>query len=384
MNTNPPSAVSAEQKDRWLKGIGERLGVLDEHLVRLVKRRIDLSTLVVDTKGTDPIVVLGREQSRLQHIGQVAAEVGIDPYLAQALLHTVINAGVKHQTMLRDEATSSQEGNNAGDRSPEALRRNLLRLTESVAETYDTHQDGCPATRFTYQIENRIISETIESLDHRGTFVDLGTATGRMIFHHKAGFRSLVGYDISPAMVAVAQGKVNSNQRHRIQFVQRDLEQGIPLEDGTVSFVVMNNGTCGDIVDIQSLLSEVRRVLTRGGYAYLSFYNADALVHRSILPWQNSIAAIFNPIMNTLEVDLAGVRGTIPVHARMYSVQEIRDMVERRFALQRLNTFPFVTSLMPRELFREGFIEPLLNLDMQLCESGDEHGAYVGLVVQKI
>lgn len=376
-------SLTPEQKRDLLQGVGKRLAILDEHLLRLIKRRIDLSTLVVDIKGSDPIVVLEREKERITRAGKLAENVGIEPMLAQSVLHTIINGGVKHQTMIRDQITSNPNGSNPGDRSPEALRRNLLLLTEQVASTYDEHQHACPATEFTYKIEDRMIHDAITQLVHRGTLLDLGTATGRMVFAHKAGFRSVVGYDVSPAMIACANEKARAVTHNGLHFEVVDLEAGIPQEDQSVSFIIMNNGTCGDIRDFSSLLNEIERVLVPGGLAYLSFYNRDTLVHQSLLPWQNSVAAIFNPVLNTLEVDLDGVRGTIPIYAQAYSVADVQALIERKLVVRTLTTFPFVTSLMPRELFSEGMLDSLLELDERLSESGDEHGAYISVIAQK-
>lgn len=372
---------NGSKKDDLLRQIGERIGILDEHLIRVINHRFKLANLVSDAKDGDPIVVREREKARLDKAEELANQIGLDPDLARALMVFIIDASVKHQTELRDQLLLN--GINPGDRSPEALRRNLLALTESVAESYDSHQGDCPATRLNYQFEDGAIRNLKTRVNHKGTLLDLGTATGRTLFAHSSGFRKAVGIDISEHMLSVARSKVSPDQSSKFDFIQADLEEGIPLEDGSVSMVVMNNGTASDISNIHFLMHEVSRVLVNKGVAYFSFYNKDALVHESILPWHNSIGAIFNPIFDTLEVEAKGLRGTIPVFAKPLTVSEAKRLVDKHLTVTKILTFPFITSILPRELISQSFCEDLISFDHRFTHDGDERGAYITIIARK-
>lgn len=381
--TNTDSSES--RKGDLLKETGRRIKILDNHLIRVIGHRFKLANLVSDAKDGGPIIARQREQERLDYAAEVANEIGMEPDLARSIIYQIIGAGIKHQTELRDLRDQNTGEFKPNDRSPEALRRNLLTLTERVAGSYDKHQNDCPATSLNYEFEDLVIEDLISGVrsDPNKLFLDLGTATGRMAFRHGFNFERVVGIDISDSMLDVARSKLKPSSAWKFDFQNADLEFGIPLKDESVSVVVMNNGTASDISNITGLIQEVSRVLVKGGVAYFSFYNKSALVHESILPWQNSIGAIFNPVFDTLEVEIDGLRGVIPIFAKPVTVDEAKNLADRHLSVTKILTYPFITSILPREFISLEVCKDIIQFDKKLALGGDERGAYIIVVARK-
>ena len=101
-----------------LEILGERIGVIDRTLVRLIARRMATVKLIGEYKikrGQD-IVDLGREKKRLAVVEQLAKDYGLDPILIQGILYSLINESCKRQFM-QVELKQKQFGEDA-DFSP--------------------------------------------------------------------------------------------------------------------------------------------------------------------------------------------------------------------------------------------------------------------------
>jgi len=104
-------------------------------------------------------------------------------------------------------------------------------------------------------------------MSDEGCILDFGCGYGRTLGElFEAGYEDLIGVDFSPAMIAAAQARFPE-----ITFAETD-SLTIPLPDASVDGVLLFSVlTCIPTNEGQeALVSELRRVLTRGGLLYIS------------------------------------------------------------------------------------------------------------------
>lgn len=180
------------------------------------------------------------------------------------------------------------------------LRTQLLELTREEAPRYDEfcRGDNADAVSAYLDRERQWLDKTIAELEDHGLAIDLGCATGQIVEHLCDRFSSVRAYDISPDMIEHA--KARRSWPNHVTFEQRDLDEGIPVDDESVSLAVANFGAASELHP--GLMSEIARLLRPGGRAFLSFYNSEALVNHWIYPWPATIHSHLNPFNDTLEV----------------------------------------------------------------------------------
>ena len=364
-----------------LEELGEQIKRVDMHLVALLARRMSLSSEVERVKNADPnnrikLYNKGREDKRLSDVRRWAKKKRLNPDFARSILYEIIGESCKVQ-MIQVE-TPRQEAKVDGD--PAALKQNLLTLTGKIAASYDKlYSRGRSATRLYQAFEMRILKRMIRSVPKIGLVVDLGCATGRISLALRGRFSQVIGYDLSPEMVAVAEGKVAATDS--VRFEVADLEQGIPLTSDSVSLVVMSLGTASDFPDIWAILTEARRVLRPEGKLLLSFYNREAMFYTEYLPWEESLAAEMNLKKNWLEVHYESE--LFPIFARAYSRNEVKDILgSLGFEIQRVLTHPTISALLPEELLEsDRMVKQIIQADESLAHEG--FGAYIIAVARK-
>ncbi|MBI5644635.1 methyltransferase domain-containing protein [Candidatus Kaiserbacteria bacterium] len=196
-------------------------------------------------------------------------------------------------------------------------------------------------------------------------------------------FEQAVGYDISPHMLAIAQENAGKHQfGAQTQFQEVDVEEGIPVEDATISFVVMNLGTASDVRNIERVIKETLRVLKPGGRFLFSFYNRDALLYRwEFLPWPVSLVASINLHDHCLEVHSGNE--VLSVYARPYTVDEVAALFRNVGVKVNLSTYSTMSAILPNDLFENqpGIQEAIVSLDENLSTS--PMGAYIIATGQK-
>jgi ubiquinone/menaquinone biosynthesis C-methylase UbiE len=102
--------------------------------------------------------------------------------------------------------------------------------------------------------------EFVHSLGRReGAALDLGCGDGRLTLELRA--RHIVGADVSRVALDRARPRVGERG---IELVEVTPGAVLPFDDGAFDLVLMAE-TIEHVVDVQSLLSEVRRVLRPGG-----------------------------------------------------------------------------------------------------------------------
>lgn len=382
----PPTLEELEDMKRKLQAIGVQLACTDHMLVHLVARRTNLALKVAAAKHptSSPTVRLDKEIERLADVMKWAEAEGVNGNFPQALLYMIIGESCKVQADYREHLPRRHKP----DYSLPALRQNLLTLTEKWAPIYDAHYaDSSVVKKMHLDFEHAALLQLIELMpEHeRGLMVDVGCATGRETFDHAHVFRHLVGYDVSLHMIerAKANAVARGGKDSKVEFHVHDVEQGIPLADGSVSCLFMNHGTASDIPNIKSLLLEVRRTLKPGGSFFLSFYNSDALMYQTFLPWPPVLGAEVYKDEHYIEVACQGK--ILPVYARSYSVGEVEALLPSHMAVLQTQTHPTVGSILPKDMFEgkgdvQG-LEAVRTIDQGLAAGN--LGAYIVLTGKK-
>ena len=346
-----------------LQKIGRRLARVDYHLLQTLSVRIgagSLSDAVAECKRKvqGPLPEITRKEVEDQRMAQAATwaeRLGIDSDYAAAALYGAISESCRTQMNYLHRHFNDQE---SGEDGPEAIwrfyRGELLRLTKAVAPYYDEgYAREFFGTKIYLRFEKGELGRLVADLEDHQLALDLGCATGIKSMTLSESFKRVVGYDISPDMIAKANDRLekeNGNTK-RIAFAVVDLEEGIPQDDASVSLALMNLGTGSEISDINKLLIETRRVLRPGGAFLFSFYNASSLLAKlGFLPWPTSLAAMVDPDKQCLEVHFK--KEVFFIYARPYTVDEIKQLFAGSgLIIQEIFTHPSISAVLPEDIF---------------------------------
>jgi SAM-dependent methyltransferase/chorismate mutase len=340
-----------------LQELGRRLAFLDEMIWALAGNRVHLARQVEAYKHQtgEPIFRREAEESRITAASTWASARNLNPHFYEGLEYALIGESCKEQIIQREGRLDSGEVENE-DEWYKRLKKNLLILTERWHMDYDISYENYFATKTYLAHEYKLIAQEIGRLSDTEVMIDLGCATGRTTFTFYKAFDRAVGYDISQHMQTRANGlAMEQNMDSKVSFECVDLENGIPMQDDSVSFVVMNLGTASDVRDIDKVVRETFRVLKHGGRFFFSFYNRDALIYRSeFIPWDTGLAASINIHRDSLDVHSINKEGKeeiIPVYARAYTMGEVASLFEKQGVSVDLSTHPAISALLPKELF---------------------------------
>lgn len=368
-----------------LKELGNRLYEIDMLQVALLKRRMDLALQVGEFKFKNGGKIFRSkiEAKRLAQVRAEARKLKLNPHFAESILYQVINESCKQQMIqLQNGDTRHRKEPKTEEDWYRLLKKNLLLLTKRWSDSYDEHYDKAFfATHAYFEFEDHILTQEIKQLGVRGLALDLGCATGRLAAKLTLSFRQVIGYDLSPHMLAKASEK--KRKYPNIDFVEADLENGIPQPDASVSFVAMNLGTASDIRGISGILKETERVLVHGGRFFFSFYNRDALLYQwDFIPWPVGLAAEINIHKHCLDVHLGAK--VLSVYARPYTVKEVKKLFPLGMKLSKVLTHPTISSILPNDLFegKPAIQRSLVDIDRQLAKARD--GAYIIATGQKV
>ncbi|MHB9055410.1 MAG: class I SAM-dependent methyltransferase [Paludibacteraceae bacterium] len=165
-----------------------------------------------------------------------------------------------------------------------------------IAENYDEYYHTEQGKR-TDAIEKEIISQFLDEIPQK-ELLELGCGTGHWTdFFVQKGFK-VTGVDISEAMLNVAESK-----KMNATFL-RGSSEALPFEDE--SFSVLASITMLEFVDDQKkAVSEMYRVLKKGGWLIAGCLNADSVMgvnkekdevfsHAKMLT-VNELTALFSP-----------------------------------------------------------------------------------------
>ena len=367
-----------------LDEIGPRLRRIDRQLIDLLSQRMALSVQIEEYKerSGQPILRPEIEEKRLTEVAEWANEKGVNPSFARAILYFIIKESCSVQIdHLQNERHDSVPPSDA--EWHQTLKQNLLSLTAKIANSYDEMYDGSFFATHAYtDFENSVLERELALIKDKSLALNIGCATGRVSFILSSSFDQVAGYDISPDMIDQSEAKLTAGNIQNIGFEVVDAESGIPLDDSSVSFVVMNMGTASDIYNLEGLLSEIKRVLVPNGRFLFSFYNADALFYRWFIPWPISLAAEINLQKHCLDVhykeknDVNNKEEVYSVYARPYTVPEVKMLLSDGLSVFSVSTYPTVSSILPRGLFDEAIVrESITEIDSKLTSLNS--GAYI-------
>lgn len=368
-----------------LEELGSRIATVDIMIMQLIKRRMELSEQVGKYKrqNGERIFRADIEDKRINAIRKWAEVHHMNTHFAESILYALINESCKLQMIQLQEEVLESNDPQTEDQWYEKLKQNLLVLTKRWCNTYDSsYENSYFATMAYLRYEHELLTTEIQKLADTELMLDLGCATGRMTFQYHHMFTRVVGYDICQYMRMRANQLAESRNLHsKLVFECADLEDGIPMPDGSVSFVVMNLGTASDIRDIGKVIDETLRVLKHGGRFFFSFYNRDALVYSwEFLPWEVGLAASINIHRNSLDVHSKNdflTEEIIPVYARAYTRDEVTLLFSTRGLEVSLVTYPTISAVLPHELFVKQIDvqESVIAIDNALTKTS--MGAYI-------
>ena len=375
-----------KKTDLGLRELGKRLRKVDETIISLVGARKRLAQLVEKAKrrSGEKIVRLQIEDERVELAATWASQYGVNPNFARLLMYALINESCKVQLMqLQDMPTEKLL---RGDQVDESwyleLKENLMELTREVAPRYDDIYANNPLFAvFSYRrFETEVIQKIIGTLPSHDLALDLGCATGVKAFELAGSFKNVRGFDISPHMIEQANSKLQG--KSNVSFEVCDIENSLPVADGTVSLAVLNMGTASEFRNLKKTLGEIKRVLRPKGMVFFSFYNAEALLYRfEFLPWSVGLNAEINLISKCLEVHLGGDK-TYLVYAEPYTVRQAIDQVEKFFLVNDTFTYPTISSILPNNILDDPNLrKEIEGIDLSLADK--DYGSYLIVVGQK-
>ncbi|MFA6297144.1 MAG: methyltransferase domain-containing protein, partial [Candidatus Paceibacterota bacterium] len=341
---------NAPKKDPRLDGIGKKLAIIDEHLVRLLAIRIKLARQVamVKIEAGEKIFRPSVENTRLKKTSRLAKKEGLNPNFLFSLLYNIIGESCKQQMGIVDDFRLKRKFERYNP-TPEEFRKNLLQLTKEWSKQYEEkYGDQHGATLALREFEHRIIDESINELKDNDLMLDLGCATGKEMRRISKSFRSLRGIDISKHMVEVGLKAVIAEEVKNVSLEVGDIEKPWILDDSSVSFIVMNNGTGSDIHNLDFILSEIKRVLKPEGRFVLSFYNKGAWTQQVFFPWPLGLMAGMDQERKCLEVLSKGK--FVPIYAQPYSMEEVLGKFSHPLHVLKSFTYPTLQSLLPAEV----------------------------------
>jgi len=369
-----------------LKELGARLQKVDHHIVALLARRMDLAGQVEEYKsshGGQPILRFPIEAKRLEQIKDWAGEKGLNPFFAQTILYLIISESCRVQISQLQARPTEADKLYEEDREAwyQHLKQNLLTLTAEIASGYDEeYGSSAPFATSSYlAFEERVIRREIETLrgfGNTGLALDLGCANGRITSQIAPYFERVVGCDISPQMIEQAKTRCQGNAfQKNMEFVTTDIEDGIPVDNDSVSLVVMNLGTSSDVRDLRKVIAGIRGVLKEDGRFVLSFYNSGALFYHWFIPWPISLRAEINLARHCLDVHFGGK--TFQVYAKPYTVREAKKVIRQSgLKVSSVVTYPTLASILPNEFFEEETIgKSAQEIDDKLANM--DKGAYI-------
>ena len=267
---------------------------------------------------------------------------------------------------------------------PARLHAQLLELTAIEAPRYDEYCRGEDADAVSSYLDREFewIEAAAGEAPDRALALDLGCATGQVAEFLQSRFERVRGFDISPAMIEHARARCAWNPG--VELEVRDLDGGVPAEDGAVSLAVANFGAASELA--ADLPRELARVLRPGGRAVLSWYNREALVNEWFYPWPATVHSHLNPHNDTLEV-WSG-ESVYTIRARAMTVDEARRACESAGLGFRLaGTFPTLQPILPAFVARNPRARALYDtcrqLDDHLAAPGIDRGSFIIAVASR-
>ena len=359
-----------------LDEIRDRLDLGDTRMLEWLATRASLVREVARIKGATgaSLQAADREASMFARKQIQCRVLGLDfDYVAE-----LVSLMIWHSKQIECDELGRDTFLDTEPVPPARLHAQLLELTAAEAPRYDEYCRGEDADAVSSYIDREFewIEAAAGEAPDRTFALDLGCATGQVAQFLQSRFERVRGFDISPAMIEHARARCDWDPG--VELEVRDLDAGIPVEDGTVSFAVANFGAASELA--ADLPRAIARVLRPGGTALLSWYNRDALVNDWFYPWPATVHSHLNPHNDTLEV-WSG-ESVYTIRARAMTVDEARNAcasagLEFRVA----GTYPTLQPILPAFVVRNSRARALYDtcrqLDDHLAAPGIDRGSFI-------
>lgn len=367
-----------------LEKIRDRLDVLNWQMMLILVERLALVREVAmqkKKKGNGVIHAPSREAEIFDRMVDYCRVLGLDPdYVLEIVSLMIAHAKDAECDVLGVDTFLDKQ-----PKLREDLRVNLLKLTAVTASQYGLDYcegQGADAVRSYLSREQQLMKESIDALPHRKLALDLGCATGKTAELLERYFCRVRGFDVCPQMIE--QARTRRLWPRYMEFETTDLEDGIPVVDGSVSFAVANFGAASEVS--QGLFQELSRVLESGGKGFLSFYNADAISNLWYYPWPSTLRAHLNTYNNTLEVWYRDKVYTVGGNGM--TVRALNVECERHgLTVEWIQTYPTFLSIVPRFFFGspryQKLVQAVTEVDNTLACQEPHRGTYLTALLKK-
>jgi SAM-dependent methyltransferase/post-segregation antitoxin (ccd killing protein) len=131
-------------------------------------------------------------------------------------------------------------------------------------------------------VEEPAVIQLLQGLDFK-TVLEVGVGTGRHAFRLAQDGAQVVGLDLSPEMLKVAQAKSVTNETP-LTLVQGSIEEPLPFSAECFD-LVLSALALSHVADLQAPFMEFARVQHKGGVCLMSVYHPDAIASR----WRTSL-----------------------------------------------------------------------------------------------
>ena len=268
-----------------------------------------------------------------------------------------------------------------------------LILSEIAAPIYNKKYGSAKvATSETMKFEEGIVAKVVDKLRRQGmteNAIDVGCGTGRHSFALAKVFKTVYAFDFSPRMIEEANKEKRNQDITNIYFSVADLEyEKIVDEDeyyGKADLVLGSFGMGSFIEDSSRMLQRFYNWLKSGGYAVISFYNSESLLHQVKPSWRDtSLAAHLDTENKTLRVELIS-GSTFHIYCKPFS-PVMKGAIKSVFGeIECIYTYPTLMALMPNTLLENSLAKKLfVHVDSYLATHEDfSLGHYVTVIVQK-
>ncbi len=347
-----------------LDEIRDRLDLGDTQMLEWLATRASLVREVARIKAAEgaSLQAAGREASMFARKQIQCRVLGLDfDYVSE-----IVSLMIWHSKQLECDELGLDTFLDTRPVPQERLHEQLLALTAAEAPRYDEYCRGEDTDAVSSYLDKELawLAEAADAAPERRLALDLGCATGQVAEFLQGRFERVRGYDASPAMIEHARARCEWGPG--VEFEVRDLDRGIPAEDGAVSFAAANFGAASELSP--GLPRELARVLCPGGGALLSWYNRDALVNDWFYPWPATVHSRLNPHNDTLEVWSGD--SVYTVRARAMTVEDARRACEGAGLEARIvGTYPTLQPILPAFVVRN----PRARALYEACRQLDDH-----------
>ena len=148
----------------------------------------------------------------------------------------------------------------------------------SVREGYALWADTYDFPNPLIAVEEPIVEAILSRLPPFDSVVDVGTGTGRLALElTRRGARQVRGFDATPAMLAVARRKAETEGLGGLEFAECRLgDSPLPVASSSVDLVTCGLMLC-HLPDLRKAIAECVRVVRPGGWLILSDFHPAAV-----------------------------------------------------------------------------------------------------------